>query len=92
MAFVKGKIRNSTLEVNLNETLNDELLTFSSDHLWISDNLETLLEQYSDQWIAVKNCKIIASDPDLEGLMSKLPDPPHTCVEYITREPIEMVL
>ncbi len=50
------------------------------------------LEQYADQWIAVKGGEVIASDPDLTGLLSKLPDPAHTCVEFITREPLEMVL
>ncbi|KKL87164.1 hypothetical protein LCGC14_1937470, partial [marine sediment metagenome] len=46
----------------------------------------------TDQWIGVKDCQVVTSDPELEGLLSKLPDPAHTCVEFITREPIEMVL
>jgi hypothetical protein len=69
-----------------------ELLTFEADHAWINENLETLLAQYADQWIAVKNGQVVASDPDLTGLLSKLSDSAHTCVEYITREPLEMVL
>jgi len=80
------------MAVNKNDKITDELLAFSADHVWINDNLDTLLEQYSDQWIAVKNCKVIASDPDLEDLISKLSDPPHTCVEFITHESFEMVL
>jgi len=72
--------------------LTNELLAFESDHVWISENLEMLLEQYADQWIAVKDGKVIASDPDLEGLLSKLSDPAYTCVEFITPEPLEMVL
>jgi len=74
------------------EQLTNELLAFEADHLWVNENLGTLLEQYPDQWIAVKNGQVIASDPDLEGLLSKLPDPAHTCVEFITCEPLEMVL
>jgi len=70
----------------------DELLAFEADHVWVNENLETLLEQYPDQWIAVKNGRVIASDPDLAGLLSKLPEPALTCVEFITREPLEMVL
>lgn len=76
----------------MKEQLTNELLAFEADHLWVNENLGTLLEQYPDQWIAVKNGQVIASDPDLEGLLSKLPDPAHTCVEFITREPLEMVL
>ena len=72
--------------------LTDELLAFEADHVWISENLKTLLEQYAEQWIAVKDGKVIASDSDLTGLLSKLSDPAHTCIEFITCEPLEMVL
>ncbi|MEW6203139.1 MAG: DUF5678 domain-containing protein [bacterium] len=72
--------------------LTKELLAFESDHAWINENLETLLAQYNDQWIGVKNGQVIASAPDLADLLSKLADPAHTCVEFITREPLEMVL
>ena len=76
----------------MNTQLTNELLAFEADHVWVSENLKMLLEQYADQWIAVNNGKVIASDPDLSGLLSKLSDPAHTCVEFITREPLEMVL
>ena len=76
----------------MNKRIVKELLTFEADHVWVNENLETLIKQYPDQWIAVKDNKVIASDPELTGLISKLPDPAHTCVEFITREPLEMVL
>ena len=76
----------------MKEQLTDELLAFEADHVWISENLEALLEQYADQWIGVKDCQVVTSDPELEGLLSKLSEQAHTCVEFITREPIEMVL
>jgi hypothetical protein len=76
----------------MNSQLTNKLLAFEADHVWVSQNMKTLLELYPDQWIAVKDSKVIASDPDLAGLLSKLPDPAHTCVEFITREPLEMVL
>ena len=76
----------------MNDSWTHELLAFEVDHVWVNENMKTLLQQYADQWIAVKNGQVIASDPDLAGLLSKLPDPPHTCVEFITREPLEMVL
>ncbi len=76
----------------MNEQLTNRLLAFEADYVWINENLETLLEQYAEQWIAVENGQVIASDPELTGLLPKLPDPAHTCVEFITREPLEMVL
>ena len=76
----------------MNNQLTSVLLSFEADHVWVNENLETLLEQYVDQWIAIKNGQVLASDPDLTGLLSQLPDPDHTCVEFITREPPEMVL
>lgn len=76
----------------MKEQLTSVLIAFEADHMWVNENMEALLEQYNDQWIAVKNGQVIASDPNLAGLLSKLPDPAHTCVEFITREPLEMVL
>lgn len=76
----------------MNAQLTNLLLSFEADHLWVNKNLEKLLERYADQWIAVKNGQVIASDPELERLLSKLTDPAYTCVEFITREPLEMVL
>lgn len=76
----------------MKKQLSNELLAFEADHIWVNENLKTLLEQYTEQWIAVKNGQVIASAPDLAGLLSKLPDPAHTCVEFITHELLEMVL
>jgi len=76
----------------MKEQLTNELLAFAADHAWVNENLGTLLEQYAEQWIAVKNGQVIDSDPDLIGLLSRLPDSAHTCIEFITREPLEMVL
>ena len=72
--------------------ITQELLTFESDHVWIDENMKTLLEHYDNQWIAVKNGNVIASAPDLDVLLSELSDPAHTCVEFITHEVLEMVL
>jgi Family of unknown function (DUF5678) len=69
-----------------------ELLQFQADHLWIDQNREMLLARYPDQWIAVQDNQVIASDPEFEGLLAKLPDPSRTCVEFMTPEPIEIVV
>lgn len=69
-----------------------ELNAFAQDHTWVSDYLESLLDNYAEQWIAVKNRQVIASDPDLMSLLGKLADPAHTCIEFVTGEPLEMIL
>jgi len=76
----------------MKKQLTQELQSFASDHLWIYENRETLLRQYADQWIGVKSRQVIASDPDLTKLLSRLPEPAYICVEYITDEQVEMVL
>lgn len=68
------------------------LLSFEADHVWVRENLAALLERYADQWVAVRDRRVIASDIDLARLRSRLSDPVNTCVEFITREPMEMVL
>lgn len=72
--------------------LTKELLGFEADYVWISQNMETLLKRYADQWIAVKDGQVIATEPDFSALLRKLSDPAHTCVQFITRERLEMVL
>ncbi len=74
------------------DQLSLQLQTFEADHVWVSENMQTLLAQYADQWIAVKNNQVIASDVELADLLGKLADPAYTCVEFITQEPLEMVL
>ena len=72
--------------------LSKALHTCAEDHLWVSDHLGSLLDKYAEQWIAVKNLRVIASDIDLRLLREKLADPARTCVEFVTREPLEMLL
>jgi hypothetical protein len=69
-----------------------DLLRFEADHVWIDQNREKLLEEYPEQWIAVQDRQVIASDPDFDGLLAKLPDPSRTAVEFLSRKPIEIVL
>jgi hypothetical protein len=78
--------------MKMNEPQRRELLQFTADHAWLDQNRETLLTQYADQWVAVKDRQVIASDPELPRLLSRLSDPAHTCIEYLTREPLEMIL
>jgi hypothetical protein len=76
----------------MDENITQQLLDFENEHIWINENLPTLLGQYAGQWIAVKGGRVIANDPNLLNLISHLPDPAHTCIEFVTRDPLEMVL
>lgn len=76
----------------MGNTFSKELAAFAEDHVWVSDHLESLLDMYAEQWIAVKSRRVIASDVDLMRLREKLADPAQTCIEFVTREPLEMVL
>jgi hypothetical protein len=80
------------MEIRNNPQLLHKLREFESNHVWIHENFETLFEQYAERWIGVKNRQVIASDVDLDALLSQLPEPGYTCVEFITCEPLEMVL
>jgi hypothetical protein len=76
----------------MDKALRDELLKFEADHDWVAQSFESLVKEYAEQWVAVSCGRVIASAPDLPGLLSQLPDPAHTCVEFITREPLEVAL
>ena len=56
----------------MKEHVVEDLLAFEADHVWVNKNLNALLEKYAEQWIAVRNGQVIASNPDLTSLLSKL--------------------
>lgn len=76
----------------MNDQLTKELRAFEEDHIWVNEHLESLLSQYTEQWIAVKGGQVIATNPEFMSLLKKLPDPAHTYIQFITREPLEMIL
>lgn len=73
-------------------TVSEMLKQFEEDLKWVQQNKPLLIKQYAEQWIGVKNGKVIANHPDMLELKSQLPDPSHTFVEFITEETIEMIL
>lgn len=72
--------------------ITDRLRSFEIDYIWVNENKDALSGEFNDQWIAVKDKKVIASDPDLNLLLSKISDPSHTYIEFITHEPLELIL
>jgi hypothetical protein len=68
------------------------LCAFDADHEWIGQHYEELLREYEDEWVAVEGGRVIAHAPEWSGLKKQLADPANTCVEFITREPLDMIL
>lgn len=70
----------------------DTMRVFEDDTVWVDDHYRELLEKYPEQWIVVKNKTVIASDPDLDSLVARVPELPRLCREFITRERVEAFL
>ena len=68
------------------------LQDFERDHLWTQSHRRKLLSNYRNRCVAVQNQKVIDSDKDLKVLRSRVKDPGNTFVEYVTDEPLEMIL
>ena len=68
------------------------LQDFEKDHLWTHSHWRKLLANYKNKWVAIQNQKVIDSDKDLKVLRSRVKDPGNAFVEYLTDEPLEMIL
>jgi len=54
---------------------------------WINESLSRLRELYGDRYVAVRDRRVIDSDPDLEALLSRvrrLEKPEDVTIEYVT--------
>lgn len=74
------------------ESVARRMHVWEADHLWVDEHYDELLARYPEQFIAVKNRRVTASDADLDALLEKVPDSPHTCIKLITRDKTEIVL
>lgn len=68
------------------------LQDFQKDHLWTQAHRRELLAVYKYKWVAIHNQMVIDSDKDIKMLCSRLKDPGNTYLEYVTDEPLEMIL
>jgi hypothetical protein len=55
---------------------------------WLSENLQSIQEKYSGQWIAVGDNEIVASAPTLQDLLTLIRDIDKPLVTFIPVEPI----
>lgn len=72
------------------------LHNFNKDSDWISDNLDELRKEYADQYIAVRDSKVIDHDAELHKLLQRLRekniDPGEIPVDFISKEPKRLII
>lgn len=71
------------------DTTNNVPSAFKANNRWICENIETLRQQYNNQWVAVHNQAVVDSGPDLRKLVDRLKAKyssaySEIAVEYIT--------
>lgn len=63
---------------------------------WLLDRYEELIRTHNRQWVAVNKGKVVASDSDRQQLLLKLrhdfPDSNSYAVQYVTDDPIDLIL
>lgn len=65
---------------------------YRRDHVWLFEHRKELLSPYRNKWVAVRDQKVIDSDEDLDILCARLENPGDLVIEYITDDPLEMIL
>lgn len=75
-----------------NERAARELRAFEEDSDWIEEHYQELLAQYPEQWVAVQNKRVIASDPDVTALRAKVPDLAYTSRAFLTKHDGDVIL
>ncbi len=76
----------------MNAQRTEGLLAFAEDHVWVHDHRQSLLADYAGKWVAVEGKQVVDSDADPKALRSRLRRPQDACVEFLSREPLEMIL
>jgi hypothetical protein len=81
---------------DMNKTDMECLSALQHDHLYMQQNYEKLRKKYIDEFVAIRNKKIIASNKDLESLLrflrSKKINPACTLIEFFPPKDLLLVL
>ncbi len=72
------------------EDVQAELQRFKRDTAYYEAHYEELLEQYSEQWVAIYNQQVVGASPDFDQLLDDLEargvPPGKGLIEYLTRK------
>jgi hypothetical protein len=67
-----------------------------NDSRWLYSHYDGIREEFSDKFIAVKNCRVIGSDEGMEGLVKKLEsmgeNPSLLLTKFVSRKDIVLIL
>jgi len=78
----------------MNKTEYEELIQIQKDSDYLKKSYETLEKQFSNQFIAIKEGKVIAHHPDMDTILSmirgKKIDPATVLIEFL--HPKDMIL
>lgn len=78
------------------EQLHEEMRLFGENTEWFFRNLEKLRKRYPDQWVAVENGRVIASNADHLVVLKKLRARPEgmgsAFVQFVSRVKYELIL
>lgn len=84
------------LKMMRNEEILKGLKEFGRDVYWLSENQEKLRKKFHGKYVAVINCEVVDSDPNLQILLQRLREggknPGEIPVEFISREPARLIL
>ena len=73
-------------------TVQQELERFTADVMYVENNREELLRQYSERWVAVYNKQVVGAAKHLKVLIKQLDrkgvSSAHAYVEYLTEKDI----
>jgi hypothetical protein len=74
----------------------DVLEKFDTDSAWLSEKLDELRKEYPNQYIIVKDCRVIDSDADLDRLLQRVKskgiDPALAPRCFISEKPLRYLL
>jgi hypothetical protein len=66
------------------------------EQVFWQEHYRELLQQYPDQFVAVRDGQVVAAHPDLQPLLKKLKhqgiDPTHAWVHYLATDPRRLML
>jgi len=60
--------------------------TCAENRHWVGEHYGQLLARYPEQWIAVQNHRVIASDPSVDALLERVPESLDICIELMIKD------
>lgn len=76
--------------------LKQRLETLREDNRWILARDSYLRKKYPDMFVAIRGKRVVASSPEMDEIIEKLKeksiDPKTVVIDYISKEPVKLLL